>query len=131
MRLLLDTHIALWAIANSRRLPKVARAHILEPANSVFVSVASVWEISIKHSLRTKSRDPVPFAGRTALGYFTAAGYSILPISSAHAAAIDDLPHHHRDPFDRILIAQAASEQLRLVTHDQSLAVYGQAVMIV
>lgn len=128
MRLLLDTHIALWAVADSPRLPETARSVILAPQNEVWVSAASIWEISIKHAL---GRGGMPISGTEAVHWFTVSGYRDLPITSTHAAAVDALPAIHRDPFDRILIAQAQTEPLRLVTHDEVIAQYSDVVMVV
>lgn len=128
VRLLLDTHVALWAIADSPQLPAKARRLILDPDNEIFVSAASVWEISIKHSL---GRGSMPVAGDEALQYFRDAGYVLLPISAEHAAAVESLPPHHADPFDRILLAQAVHEPLHLLTHDAVLARYDAPVLLV
>jgi PIN domain nuclease of toxin-antitoxin system len=128
MNLLLDTHIALWAIADSPRLPAEARACIADPANTVFVSAASVWEIAIKHAI---ARKDMPISGSDAARFFAEAGYVELPIRAAHAAATEGLPRHHADPFDRILVAQAQTEPLILLTHDRRLKAYGGPVRYV
>ena len=126
MNLLLDTHIALWAIADDRRLPKDAAGWIADTANAIWVSAASVWEIAIKHMLAKKS---MPISGRQALSYFRQAGYRLLEVRPEHAAAIEDLPTIHADPFDRMLVAQAEVEPLKLVTSDALLAKYGKSVI--
>jgi PIN domain nuclease of toxin-antitoxin system len=113
--LLLDTHVALWALTDDPRLSQRARALIEEPANDIVVSAASVWEIAIKHAL---GRGDMPISGDQALDWFRQAGYQLLPIAPEHAAAVEHLPDHHRDPFDRLLVAQATTEPLRLLTHD-------------
>lgn len=128
MRLLLDTHIAIWALVDDRRLSKQARIHIEDPDNLVFVSAATIWEIAIKHSL---GRFGVPFSAHDALGYFAQAGYEWLDIRPSHTAATETLPPLHTDPFDRLLIAQALTEPLRLMTHDQSLAAYSETILLV
>ena len=128
MNLLLDTHIALWALADSPRLPAKARELILAPGNTVWVSAASVWEITIKHSL---GRGDMPVSGAQALALFEEAGFLLLAVSGAHAAAVAQLPPHHADPFDRMLAAQALTEPLRLVTHDAMLARYSDTVILV
>ena len=128
MRLLLDTHIALWALTDDPRLSPRARALINDPANQVIVSAATVWEIAIKHAL---GRDDMPISGDEALDWFRRAGYDLLPISPAHAAAIEHLPEHHRDPFDRLLVAQAITEPLRLLSRDPLVICYGDAVIAV
>ena len=128
MNLLLDTHIALWAITDSPKLTSRARELILDPHNNVSVSSASVWEIAIKHRL---GRGDMPVSGKAALGYFQQAGYRLLPVEPEHAAALDNLPTHHNDPFDRMLIAQALIEPMRLVSHDHQVARYGELVICV
>jgi len=128
VRILLDTHIALWAVTDSPRLPDAARAMITDPQNEVWVSAASIWEIAIKHTL---DRGGMPISGSEAVHWFTLSGYRDLSITSTHAAAVDALPAIHRDPFDRILIAQAQTEPLRLVTHDEVIARYSDVVMVV
>lgn len=124
MRLLLDTHVALWAVVDDRRLTAAAAALIADPANEVFVSAASVWEIAIKHALRREGPSAMPIGGAEALGYFREAGYGLLPVTAAHAAAVEALPPHHADPFDRLLAAQAMTEPMRLMTHDRILVRY-------
>jgi len=128
MRLLLDTHVALWAISDDSRLPQPARDLIADPASSITVSAASIWEISIKHSL---GRGNMPISGVEALLYFQRSGYSLLGVSAHHAAAVEQLPAHHADPFDRILAAQALLEPLRLLTHDKTLARYSDSIILV
>lgn len=126
MRVLLDTHIALWALVDSPKLPAKARELILSPTNSIVVSAASVWEIAIKHGL---GRGDMPISGQEALAYFQQAGYELLPILPEHAAAVETLPAHHQDPFDRLLVAQALLEPLRLLTHDANIARYSDTVI--
>ena len=130
MRLLLDTHIALWAIADDPRLTANARAIIEDRDNSIAISAATIWEIAIKRGLSRKGANAMPISGNAALNYFRAAGYEILAITAAHAAAAENLPPLHTDPFDRLLVAQAVTEPLRLVTHDAQLARYGETVML-
>lgn len=127
MRLLLDTHVAIWALAEPSLLSVDVQALIADPANTVFVSAASVWEISIKFALAKKGVPP--FSGADALGYFRAAGYVLLDITAEHAAGIERLPALHSDPFDRILVAQALTEPLRLVTRDSRVAAYSDSVI--
>ena len=121
MNLLLDTHVALWAITDSPRLSSEARRLIASEQTTVFVSVASLWEISIKHSL---GRGDMPIGAQEAMGYFRASGYRLLAIAPEHAIAVADLPPHHYDPFDRMIVAQALVEPLRLVTHDAKVQLY-------
>lgn len=127
MRLLLDTHIALWAIADSPRLPGHARKLILDPANSIHVSTASVWEIAIKHML---GRGDMPVSGSQASAYFRQSGYLELPIIDAHIATLESLPPYHADPFDRVLVAQALAEPLRLLTHDALVSQYSDSIIL-
>lgn len=128
MNLLLDTHVALWAIADSPALPAAGRALIADPGNEVWVSAVSVWEIAIKHAL---GRGDMPVSGEEALQWFGEAGYRLLSITPAHAAAVGALPPHHQDPFDRLLVAQARAEPLRLVTHDAAVARYGAEILLI
>lgn len=125
MRLLLDTQLALWALTDSPRLSAAARDAILDEGNDVYFSAATVWEIAIKHQL---ARKDMPVSGAEAAALFAESGYLELPITAVHAAATEQLPPHHSDPFDRILVAQAIAEPLRLLTHDRLLTRYGDAV---
>lgn len=126
MNLLLDTHVALWAITDSPKLPKKARELIASPKSSVWISAATVWEIAIKHSL---GRGDMPVSSQDALRYFRDSGYRFLPIEPEHAAAVEDLPAHHADPFDRLLVAQALVEPMRLMTHDSIVARYSNTII--
>ena len=126
MNLLLDTHVALWAIADSPKLPLKARELIASPRTNVWISTASIWEIAIKYSL---GRGDMPISGQAALRYFLESGYRQLPIEAEHAVAIEDLPAHHSDPFDRILVAQALVEPMRLMTHDATVALYSDTII--
>lgn len=126
MNILLDTHIALWAITDSPRLPSRARELIESPRSSVWISAASIWEIAIKHSL---GRGDMPVPGADVLRYFRESGYKFLPVEPEHAAALEELPQHHADPFDRILVAQALFEPMRLVTSDAMLARYSDTII--
>lgn len=126
MNFLLDTHVALWAITDSPRLPKAAREMIESPKSSVWISAATVWEIAIKHSL---GRGDMPVASEDALRYFRESGYLFLPVEPEHAVAVEGLPTHHADPFDRILIAQALVEPMRLITHDPMVARYSNTII--
>ncbi|OGS99746.1 MAG: twitching motility protein PilT [Gallionellales bacterium RIFCSPLOWO2_12_FULL_59_22] len=126
MNLLLDTHIALWAIADSPKLPKKARELIESPKSTVWISAATVWEIAIKHSL---GRGDMPVSSQNALRYFRESGYRLLHIEPEHATAVENLPAHHADPFDRILVAQALVEPMRLITHDPMVARYSDTII--
>jgi PIN domain nuclease of toxin-antitoxin system len=131
VRLLLDTHIALWAVADDRRLSAKARTLIVDPANEVVVSAASLWQIAIKHALARGAPNDMPVSALEALGYFREAGYELLDIAPAHVVAIETLPALHADPFDRILVAQALNVPLRLLTHDPMVASYSDSIIAV
>jgi PIN domain nuclease of toxin-antitoxin system len=128
LNLLLDTHVAIWALVAPDQLAETVRELIANPANVVFVSAASVWEIAIKHALGRN--DAPPFSASAAVGHFRAAGYVLLDVTPEHAAAVEELPDLHGDPFDRLLVAQAMSEPLRLVTHDRKVAAYSDSVIL-
>jgi len=125
---LLDTHVALWAITDSPRLSTRARALIEDPNATIWVSAASLWEISIKHDL---GRGEMPVSGPDALAFFQEAGLRILSIAAEHVVAVAALPPHHQDPFDRILVAQAQVEPMHLITHDALVAKYDPAIILV
>ncbi len=126
MRLLLDTHILLWWLADDPALSAPARALIADPANAVFVSPMTLWEIAIKTRLGKMAGDVDGVRREAAEG-----GFVSLPFTAEHASEVARLPDHHSDPFDRALIAQARSEPMRLVTHDAVVAAYGDSVMLV
>lgn len=123
MRLLLDTHVLLWWLADSPRLTKPART-LIAGGSQVFVSAGTAWEISIKRALgKLTAPDDLEAA-------VEASQFEPLPISVRHTIAAGDLAHFHEDPFDRLLVAQAKCEGLRLVTGDSRLAAYGPEVML-
>ncbi len=126
MNLLLDTHIALWAITDSPKLPQKARELIQSAKTTVWISTASIWEIAIKHSL---GRGDMPVSSQEALRYFQESGYQFIAIEAEHAVAVADLHAHHQDPFDRILVAQALVEPMRLMTHDPLVALYSDTII--
>ena len=128
MNILLDTHVALWALLDSPSLSDIARNMLQDEKNDIYFSAATVWEIAIKHRL---ARKDMPISGHEASAYFVDAGYIELPITAIHTAATEELPLHHSDPFDRILVAQAVSEPLRLLTHDRLLLRYGDMIQLV
>lgn len=119
MRLLLDTHILLWWVAGDRKLPKSLRVAIASPENEVWVSAAAFWEISIKLRLGRIDIDLEEL--RVAVD---ADGFRALPVQIEHTIRLLELPDSHRDPFDRLLIAQALVEGLRLVTRDEEILAY-------
>jgi PIN domain nuclease of toxin-antitoxin system len=125
MRLLLDTHVFIWAVMDSRQL-KAATREYLASAEVVYVSAASIWETATKIRLGKLTGDPEVFAAA-----IEASGFRELPVTAKHAVAVAKLPLHHTDPFDRMLLAQAFLEPLRLVTADRALGVYGGAVEFV
>lgn len=118
MRLLLDTHALLWWLDDAPELSDTARAAIASGGNVVFVSAATIWEIRIKQAIG-KLQIPAEFEQ-----VLDEQGFDSLDVTSRHAHALADLPLHHRDPFDRILIAQARVERLRIVTRDVSFSSY-------
>ena len=122
MRLLLDTHIILWWINDDPSLSRIARTLIADPGNTIFISPVSTWEIWLKKSLR-KLKIPAAFDAVLAKEQF-----EHLPLTVAHTRAVADLPWHHRDPFDRMLIAQAKTADLTLQTADAKLVSYGSFV---
>jgi len=117
--LLLDTHAFLWWVGEPARLPANVRTAIADPATLVYVSAASAWEIAIKRAQGQLaiSDEEFEYAMREN-------GFTELPVTAAHGLAAGALPPHHRDPFDRMLVAQAATEGLRLVTIDSAMAAY-------
>ena len=123
-RILLDTHLLLWAVADPRKLPPGARNRI--DAAEVYVSAVSIWEVSIKAALGKLSADPAEL-----LEEIEPAGFTLLPVSGEHAAAVARLPAVHTDPFDRMLVAQAKTEPLLLLTNDSILAGYGDCVELI
>ena len=118
MNLLLDTHVLLWWLDNHPNLSRQARTAIADGRNLVFVSAAVIWEIQIKQALG-KLKIPANF--RKVLGQQE---FEPLDITMEHAYAVADLPQHHRDPFDRMLVAQAKVEGLTIATHDNRLIKY-------
>jgi PIN domain nuclease of toxin-antitoxin system len=125
LRILLETHLLLWWLANDPSLPGEARALISDPENTVFVSAVSLWEIWLKESLG-KLRLPAGFEERLA-----AEAFEPLPLTAAQTRQVALLPWRHRDPFDRMLVAQARAENLILVTADDPVAAYGDSVRLV
>lgn len=120
MKLLLDTHLLLWAAGSPERLPVAARSLLEDPKNELLFSAASLWEITIKRGL---GRSDFQVDARVLRRGLLDNGYQELPITSAHAVSVDSLPLIHKDPFDRILVAQATVEGISLLTAD---AVVGQ-----
>jgi PIN domain nuclease of toxin-antitoxin system len=125
MKLLLDTQILLWVMRDARELSAAAREFI-ERADDVYVSSVSLWESAIKAAM-----GKLPLAPQALEAGALRAGFIPLPVTWAHALAVDALPMLHRDPFDRMLVAQAVSEPLQLLTHDAKLARYSPLVTVV
>ena len=128
MRALLDTHILFWSMCMEDKLPQHILSWINAPENEIFFSTASVWEIVIKHS---KNPTAMPVDGDTFVSECIKAGFTPLPIENRHVLAVSGLNRKdgeppHNDPFDRILIAQAKTEGMTLITHDSLLAGYGE-----
>lgn len=123
MRLLLDTHVVIWWVAGGDELDEGVREAIADPAAEVAVSAATIWEASIKRALGKLEIDgDLVVAARDA-------GFEPLPVDLHHAALAGALPPHHRDPFDRMLVAQAQLEDLTLVTRDPKLRSYDVAIL--
>jgi PIN domain nuclease of toxin-antitoxin system len=123
LKLLLDTHLVLWAAGQPARLSAVARRLLNDPANELLFSAASIWEIAIK---KTLGRDDFKIEPRLLRRGLLDNGWIELPITSQHAVGIDALPPLHKDPFDRLLLAQAVTEGITLLTSDANLARYGR-----
>ena len=121
MKLLLDTHLLLWAAGQPKRLPAAARKLLSDADNELVFSAASLWEIAIKRGL---GRDDFVVDARVLRRGLLDNGYAELPIRSEHAVAIDSLPPIHKDPFDRLLVAQATIEGITLLTADPMVARY-------
>ncbi len=119
MKLLLDTHAALWFLSGDERLGQGAVRHLTDDANRVLLSAAVVWEVAVK---RSSGKLAVP---QEYVSLLLGAGVQALAVSVDHAAAVEGLPWHHRDPFDRMLVAQASIEGAALVSRDDALRPYG------
>ena len=122
MRLLLDTHTFLWAISDEPRLGPRSRDLITNEASSVLISHVSLWEIAIKHAL---ARNDMPLSAAQAIPWAEECGFELLPLDLPHLLTLEQLPLHHRDPFDRLLVAQSISESLLLVSADGAFHAYG------
>ncbi|MGL5080104.1 MAG: type II toxin-antitoxin system VapC family toxin [Microcoleaceae cyanobacterium] len=116
MKLLLDTHIFIWLIDGNQNLSQTARQAIEDESNRLYLSIASLWEITIKTSLG-KLELGIPLE-QIATNFILPSGIEVLPIHLPHLFVLQTLPFHHRDPFDRLLISQAKSESLTLVSED-------------
>lgn len=123
MRFLLDTHVLLWALASPRRLPKPIFDLLETTGNEVLFSSASIWEIAIKAQLL---RAEFGVDAATIIDAARETGFTELAVSAQHAASVSNLPLHHKDPFDRMLISQAFTEPARLITADRALSAYSK-----
>lgn len=112
-------------------MPSKAAELVQNPTNQILCSAVSIWEVAIKHSNGVRGADHMPMSGQQLLDEIEQLDVTLLPITPQHAALVGELPYHHRDPFDRLLIAQAMAEQITLLTHDKKLADYGGFVMAV
>lgn len=123
MKLLLDTHVFLWWVNDAPELSETARAAISDPNNTCYLSMASCWEMAIKSSLgKLKLKKPVE---RFVSEQMQQNGFLLLNIELRHIAKVENLAFHHRDPFDRLLLTQAKTEKMTLVTVDSALLAYG------
>ena len=124
MKLLLDSHAYLWWLADDPSLSDAARTALADPDNVVYVSAATIWEIEIKRALGRLDAGEADFAAEIEQNRFAE-----LPVRAAHAAAAARLPHHHGDPFDRMLVAQSQADGLVCVTRDAAFDAYGVATL--
>lgn len=132
MKILIDTHIAIWAVLNDPKLPKKAKAMLLDVENEILYSTASIWEITIKHMLHPEK---IRMNGRILEQGCENNGYRGLPILNAHVSSLETLKRapnapRHNDPFDRILVAQAKAEKLMFLTHDALIPYYEEPFII-
>lgn len=133
MKVLLDTHIAIWAISDAPDLPKAARRAILDPANEIYVSDISAWEIAIKAVAKPKS---IPFKSADFIEGCNLSGYRFLPVERSAIIAYENLDYEavgdaHRDPFDRLLMAQAKTSDMLFLTHDGTLSLYSEPHVVI
>ncbi len=132
MKILIDTHIAIWAVLNDLKLPEKAKDMILDGRNEIFYSTASVWEITIKHMLHP---DKLRINGSLLEKGCEENGYLVLPVFNRHVSALETLKRpenapSHKDPFDRIMVAQAKAENLMFLTHDSLISYYDEPFII-
>ncbi len=128
MRILLDTHVLLWAVGASHRVPKAVRRMLEDGDNEIYFSAANIWEIAIKSALGRQDfqADPAEI-----LAVMPETGFAELPVTAQHAALVSRLPPIHKDPFDRLLVAQSRVEPMLLLTDDSLLARYTDNVRLV
>lgn len=132
MKILLDTHIILWALTDDKKLSEKANAIILAKENKLFYSTAVVWEVTIKHILHPGH---MQLSGRQVSDYCQKAGYQMLPIRDEHVYMLENIHRaedapKHKDPFDRIMLAQAKAEDMSFVTHDSLMPYYNEKCIV-
>ena len=125
MNLLLDTHAVIWFITDDLKLPRKTRILLEDNSNNCFISIATLWEIAIKNSL---GRLELHAELNEIFGIIDKTGFELLPITASHILANANLPHHHHDPFDRIIIAQSIEENLLVVTKDGKFGNYDASI---
>lgn len=128
MRLLLDTHTLVWALSSPRQLTPRIQALVADEGNEISFSAASILEIAVGRGARRRNAPALPSEDAAALA--RRAGYSMLPVTDVHAAVVETISPFHGDPFDKLLLAQAQVEGLRLVTHDAALAAYDRRAIL-
>lgn len=128
MKFLLDTNTLLFWLEGSRRIDKRLLARLVDPANTVYVSAVSAFEIAVKASLKRLKLPDAP--SKVLPPFFAQSGLTTLPVTMEHSFGVFALPHHHSDPFDRLLISQAIAENLTLVTSDKMLKQYPATVIL-
>ena len=132
MKVLIDTHIAIWAVSDDYKLSKAARDILLDESNEIYYSTASIWEVVIKHMAHPEK---VIIDGDTLAQSCENTGFKVLPILNKHTLALKDLKYpdkapRHNDPFDRIMIAQAKIEEMKFLTHDALIPYYNESFII-
>lgn len=128
MRYLVDTHVLIWAVANTPRLSPAARDILSTPSHEFYFSAASIWEIALKH---LKHPLDIPLSAQDAKREFLDAGFRELTIDSDAASAVGDLPPIHGDPFDRLLISQSRRSGMLFLTHDHLIKPYGGNIVMI
>ena len=134
MNLLLDTHIALWAMGDNSKLSTKARELIIDPDNTVYYSVVSTWEVFMKHDAPNSNLD---LTASEFVKYCEESGYYQLNITNKHVLTASQLntteaeKHNHKDPFDRLLLSQAKAENYSFITHDSKIEYYGEKCVII
>jgi PIN domain nuclease of toxin-antitoxin system len=128
LRLLLDTHVAIWAVSEPESLGARGLRLIEDNAGSIWVSTVSIWEIAIKYPLGRRFGAP-PFSSAEAVRLFRTAGFELLDVTAEHAVSVETLVRLHADPFDRMLIAQAFSEPMNLLSGDTQVLAYGGTIV--